>query len=297
MNGLLLGDLHFGARNSNKAIMNWQKKFFAERFFPVLQELKPDFIVQLGDIFDDHKGPTSAVLDFSHEVFFDPLELYKGNVYALVGNHDSYYRDSINCNALKRIKRIQVISELTVMDSMLMLPWLTEPEYHKLDKYFEDPLIKFTLGHLELNGGMIYPGRLWEKGLDASRLPGKIWSGHFHSPSDNYVGTPYDLTWSEWKDCKRMVMIDTITGKSYDVPCLSENLHVEITELDGTDYSDRIVRTKSHVVAADLKAEEVVFYEESKEESESVVEQLDVRSAFFQVLGNSLAMKLVEESL
>lgn len=297
MKYLSVGDLHFGARNFNPIIAAWQRKFFAERFFPLLEELKPDAIVFMGDLYDDHKGPTSAVIDFSYEVCFDPLKAYPGIVYALVGNHDSYYRDSIKCHSLRRIERLTVIETPTVIDSILFLPWLVESDYPTLDKYFDDASIKFTLGHLELNGGMVYPGRFWKDGLDASRLPGKIWSGHFHSPSENYVGTPYDLTWAEYKDTKRMILIDTADGTSLELPCLTENLHIEVESLQ-TDVTNRIVRTRSQEIAESVQAAEVVFDDSDAENvDESKIEQIDIHSAFFQVLGDSLAMKLVERVL
>lgn len=297
MKKLLLGDLHFGARNFNQTIAAWQEKFFAECFFPTLLKLNCP-VIQMGDIFDDHTGPTSAVLDFAYRVFFDPMHRTGIPFTAILGNHDCYYRDTLECNSLKRIAGVQVISEPTVMNNCLLVPWIVKKDRHKLDKFFDDSDIKFTLGHLELNGGMLYPGRVWTDGDDPSQFPGKIFSGHFHSPSENYVGTPYDLTWAEYRDKKRMVLIDTATGTWQDIDCLPENLHVEVDAIDGKDYTGRIVRVKSESMLEQVKgADEIVCYESEDEVEDVAMLDIDVKSAFYSVLGEGTAMQIVEEIL
>ena len=51
----LVTDIHFGARNDNQRVADFQERFFKEEFFPYLDEHNITTVVDLGDTFDRRK--------------------------------------------------------------------------------------------------------------------------------------------------------------------------------------------------------------------------------------------------
>jgi hypothetical protein len=77
------------------------------------------------------------------------------------------------------------------------------------------------MGHFELNGFYLSKGVQSHDGIDYKFLSNytQVYSGHYHTRSakDNiiYVGTPYELFWSDYKDQKVFGVLDTETMR-YD---------------------------------------------------------------------------------
>ena len=73
------------------------------------------------------------------------------------------------------------------------------------------------MGHLEISGFQMYRGQYSENGYDRElfRRFDTIFSGHFHHKSDDgqiyYLGTPYQITWSDFDDPKGFHIFDTDT--------------------------------------------------------------------------------------
>ena len=51
----VVNDTHWGVRNDNRALADYQKKFWEEIFFPYLKENDIKTIFHLGDIVDRRK--------------------------------------------------------------------------------------------------------------------------------------------------------------------------------------------------------------------------------------------------
>ena len=86
----LVTDLHFGCRNDNQKVADFQERFFKEVFFPYIDENSIDTVVDLGDTFDRRKFINFYSLDRAKKMFFTPLAERKITVHMLVGNHDSF---------------------------------------------------------------------------------------------------------------------------------------------------------------------------------------------------------------
>jgi hypothetical protein len=76
---------------------------------------------------------------------------------------------------------------------------------------------KILIGHFEIKGFEMYKGLPAHDGLDASIFDrfDLVLSGHFHKKSTSgnitYVGTPYEMTWSDYGDKKGFHILDTDT--------------------------------------------------------------------------------------
>jgi hypothetical protein len=71
------------------------------------------------------------------------------------------------------------------------------------------------MGHFELAGFPLFRGVDSHEGLDYKFLSNynRVFSGHYHTFSEHdgitYVGTPYELFWSDYQDQKKFGILDT----------------------------------------------------------------------------------------
>jgi DNA repair exonuclease SbcCD nuclease subunit len=275
----LLGDTHIGARNDNLNFHEFFKKFYDEVFFPYLHEHKIDHVIQLGDMFDRRKYINFQSLKHGREYLLNPLNDL--NAWALVGNHDTYYKNTNDVNSLELLldgyKNINVINtptEIHFEDKLfLLMPWICPENERECIDAITNTKADVVIGHFEITGFEMYRGTVCDEGLDVSifRRPPMVLSGHFHHRSQNgnihYLGTPYEMTWSDHGDIKGFHIYDTDTGELEFIP----NPHVmfhkilyddqektmeEVTSIDYEKYSGTIVklivRTKNNPAWFDL---------------------------------------------
>ena len=73
------------------------------------------------------------------------------------------------------------------------------------------------MGHFEISGFEMHGGHFSEHGLDKKefRKFDTVFSGHYHKKSDDgqiyYLGTPYQMMWSDYNDPKGFHIFDTDT--------------------------------------------------------------------------------------
>ena len=73
------------------------------------------------------------------------------------------------------------------------------------------------MGHFEIQGFEMHKGHICETGFDRSAFHkfDLTLSGHYHTRSQKegitYVGTPYEMTWSDYNDDKGFHILDTET--------------------------------------------------------------------------------------
>ena len=95
----LLGDTHFGVRNDSKAFHAYYEKFYDETFFPQLTKHGVRTIIQLGDLFDRRKYINFHSLMESRRYFFDRCVEEGITLHALIGNHDIFWKESLEVNS------------------------------------------------------------------------------------------------------------------------------------------------------------------------------------------------------
>lgn len=221
----ILGDTHFGARNDSPHFHSYFKKFYADTFFPYIDEKKITTLIQLGDVFDRRKYINFQSLKQCREYFFDPLAERGIKMHVIVGNHDTYYKNTNDTNSLDLLLReyqnINVINDPMWIEfddcRSLFVPWICTDNEKKCVDAIQQNKADVIIGHFEIRGFEMYRGSICDEGMDAKVFPSDVpvLSGHFHHKSThgniNYLGTPYEITWSDYGDQKSFHIFDTDT--------------------------------------------------------------------------------------
>ena len=96
-----------------------------------------------------------------------------------------------------------------------MMPWICDENRELSLKAIQDTEAQILFGHLEVKGFEMHLGSWNHEGVDASLFKkfDMAMSGHFHHKSDNgnvyYLGNPYEITWSDYKDPRGFHIFDT----------------------------------------------------------------------------------------
>lgn len=220
----ILGDTHIGARNGAKIFSEYFSRFFTEIFFPYLKKNDISLIVQLGDILDNRKNINIQSVTDGHEYFFDKLKEHNIKMITILGNHDVFFKNTLKVNSpslLLKSEYIQIIDQPTEMNlngyDMLFLPWICEENKIESLDAIANSKSDVCFGHLEFSGFAMYRGIIAEDGMDSVGFSNfeYVFTGHYHCKSsrDNiyYLGTPYELTWSDSGDLKGFHVFDFST--------------------------------------------------------------------------------------
>ena len=223
---LILGDLHLGFRNSNQVFFDMMKDFFSKTLFPYIKDNGIEVVLQLGDVHDRRKSIDFIIAAWITNHFFRWFEDEKVHFWSIVGNHDSYYKNTISIDGMsqlsERLDYVHIIKEPTLLtfdnQKFMMVPWVCDENRESCAKAVTenaDPE-SFLLGHFELSGFEMVRGFKSDVDcLDRSiiRQWKKVFSGHYHLTSEHdniiYVGTPYELNWNDYGDRKRFFVYDT----------------------------------------------------------------------------------------
>lgn len=252
----VLGDTHFGARGDSPHFHKHFKRFYDEVFFPYLKTNNIEHVIQLGDVFDRRKFVNYQTLKYAQEYFFEPLNNdFKS--WLLVGNHDTYYKNTNEVNSLslllKQYSNIQQVHAPyeTGFDgtSILMVPWIA-PDNH-IDTLNDMQLShsQICMGHFEISGFEMHRGAVCDTGLDGNVFDkfDMVISGHFHTRSKRgnivYTGTPYQMTWADFDDPKGFHILDTRTRELTFIP----NPHVMFHKV----WYDDLNKSMSDVIVDD----------------------------------------------
>ncbi|NDC95898.1 hypothetical protein EB118_17195 [bacterium] len=261
----------FGARNDNPNFSRFFEKFYNEIFFPYLEQNQIEHIIQLGDVFDRRKFINFASLNDCYRYFFDRLKSFK--TYIIAGNHDVYYKNTNKLNSLDLLINrpyIEIITnkpkEINIGDvNILLCPWITDDNYEQSLEIIDSTKAQIMMGHFDMIGFEMYKGHISDIGFDPKRFDkfDVVLSGHYHHKSQagniTYVGTPYQMMWTDYDDQKGFHIFDTDTRELEFVSNPFQMFHkihyndlnqpvgyvngFDITELEGS-YVKVIVRNK-----------------------------------------------------
>jgi len=207
---LLCTDTHFSVHKSSEDFLQSQLRFFREEFIPYAKKHNIDTIVHAGDLFDNRNSINVRVLNEVYKLFSEDFKDF--NVYILVGNHDSYFKNTIETHSLKTLKDLP---NITVVDDIqlhtignreiLMVPWINDQDEFKRKVANQNATEKICIGHLEIVGFFLNKGKKCDVGLDPETFLNNFsltFSGHFHKRSKiergdkvvQYFGNCYHLT-------------------------------------------------------------------------------------------------------
>lgn len=218
----IVTDTHLSVRNDHENLMQYQNEFWANVFFPKLKQDGIKEIFHLGDFFDKRQFVTVKSLQNLRDNFLPLLDKYDVNMTLIVGNHDILYRNTVEYNSPENIfannSRINVIVEPTEIYGILLLPWITKDSYSDTLAVINQTDCKFCFGHFEIAGFEMHKGQVAESGMSSDLFDKfhKVLSGHFHTRSHKrniyYVGSPFEMTWSDFNDPRGFHYFNTDSG-------------------------------------------------------------------------------------
>jgi len=249
----LITDQHFGCRNDSQIFLDYQQNFYETIFFPYLDKHDIDTVWDLGDTFDRRKYLNYATLKRVNDFWFSQIRKRKIRLVALVGNHTSYHTNTLEVNALKELYSNQ--RDLVVVHKpyeeyhypcgvVLFLPWICAENEQECMKAMAETEAKICFGHFQIKGFEQNAGIVCDSGLDSSYF-GRftaVFSGHFHKKSskDNitYLGTPYEITWSDFGTTHGFHIFDTETLALEYIENPNRMFHKLVYDDNGKDLTE-----------------------------------------------------------
>ena len=261
----LITDTHYGARKSSKLFHDYFEKFYNNIFFPTIKERKIEHAIHLGDSFDNRKTIDFWALNWAKEHVYDKFKELGINVHTIVGNHDVYYKNTNEVNAvdslLESYDNVVRYSSATEIDidgfQTLLLPWICQDNYDESMKAIKNTKCKSAFGHLELNGFQLFPGMVQTNAhmnmdVSAFKKLDVVFSGHYHTRSNDgkifYLGNPYQIFWNDAGDKRGFHIFDTDTYELEFIPnpyTMFEKVYYEDTNYklyDARHLKDKIVK-------------------------------------------------------
>ncbi len=231
----LLNDTHFGARNDSPAFLDYFIRFYDEIFFPYLKENNIKTLIHLGDVVDRRKFINFKTAHTFREKFMHRLYEEGIDTHIILGNHDTYYKNTNKVNAINELcTTYDGIKEPWIYDKAVtknfggtdicLIPWICDDNYEHSINEIQTSKAQLALGHLEIKGFEMNAGHMNMQGLEKSMFHRfeKVLSGHFHKKSDDgqvyYLGTQYEITWSDYKCPKGFHILDTETRELTRIP-------------------------------------------------------------------------------
>ena len=221
----ILGDTHFGARGDSLDFHKYFKRFYNEVFFHYLKVNDIKSIFQMGDLFDRRKFINFNTLHLCREYFFDRCQILGIKVHTLLGNHDIAFKNTLEINStgllLNEYENIEYYDSFETVEfdgvKIDVVPWICDDNKQEIFNQMKQSTAQICFGHFEIAGFEMEKGMICDHGLDKKILSKYdiVLSGHFHHKSTNdnitYVGTPYEMTWSDHNDQKGFHIFDTNT--------------------------------------------------------------------------------------
>src|SRR5210317_1650835 len=242
----LLNDTHFGCRNDSPAFIEYQNKFYNDLFFPYLIENNIKTLIHLGDVVDRRKFINHNTANNFQKVFWNRLDELNIDTHVIIGNHDTYYKNTNEVNALQNLQlnkncKVYLTATETEFDgcNILFLPWIYDDNFHAIDHSTST----IAMGHLEVKGFEMHSGVINDHGLESKQFTKfeKVLSGHFHKKSDDgriyYLGTQYEMTWSDYQCPKGFHIFDTNTRELEHIRNYNTMFEKIVYNDKETDYS------------------------------------------------------------
>ena len=181
-------------------------------------------MIHLGDVVDRRKFINHNTAHNFKQVFWNRLDELGIDTHIIIGNHDTYYKNTNEVNAMQNLdicKDAKVYTHATTVNfdnlPILFIPWICDDNEAETIRTIENTQSTIAMGHLEIKGFEMHNGHMNEHGTEKSVFKRfeEVMSGHFHKKSDDghiyYLGTQYEMTWSDYNCPKGFHIFDTDT--------------------------------------------------------------------------------------
>lgn len=223
----ILNDTHAGTRNGSDIFIDYADQFYTKVFFPYCKKHEITQIIHLGDYFDHRKYVSYKVLRRNREVFLDGLKSHGMTMDIIPGNHDVAYKNTNGLCSLVEVlsqyrDRVNIHMKPTVKDfdglPIGFLPWIAPDNEAESLEFISKAPTSVIMSHLELTGFEMMRGvEVTSHGMDPTLFSRyeMVLSGHYHTKSArgniHYLGTQFELSWSDAGDPKHFHVLDTST--------------------------------------------------------------------------------------
>lgn len=289
MKALIFTDLHLGIHNNDERWLDASKSLFKE-MLNYAKNNKIKTIIFLGDFFHNRQTISSKALWVSNEIA-ELVEKSKIDLYLCIGNHDTYYKNSLKPHSLKfleQYKNIHIVEEPIVLNNNITLTsW---------NHYIKDINTPYILGHFEISGNY-FGNNANIQGADSMTIKEfnkfkLVLSGHFHSISQYknifYIGSVMPFSFSDTGQKRGYYEFDFIDDSNYTFHFIEFSDCPKYVIINSTDelLEEKI---KGNIV-------KVIFNNEVNSEAEKIIEKIHklnplmVQAEFLQ-LGNNSEVK------
>jgi DNA repair exonuclease SbcCD nuclease subunit len=232
-----------------------------------LEQRGIDTVVHLGDLFDRRKYINFHILHRTRIDFLQKLVDRGYDTHIIIGNHDTYFRDSNDVNSVTELIHMRYPNfhvyeqpQYVKFDNLnvLILPWLNPNNMGPGLEMIKESKSKVAFGHLEIAGFHMDQNQICDKGMDRDVFKNfkMVLSGHFHHPNTDgkirYLGSPYQMTFADLNDPRGFYIFDTDT---LDLEFIKNPYEMFIEVL----YDDREPETKKQLAATDFSIFEEKF--------------------------------------
>jgi hypothetical protein len=222
----ILNDTHAGVRNSSDIFLDNAEKFYEDVFFPYLLENGITQIIHLGDYYDNRKFINFRALHRNRKMFLAKLRDYGITMDIILGNHDTYYKNTNELNSLKELlghymNEVNIVHHPSVMNydgtDIALVPWICQENEERSINFIKECRASIIGGHFEMSGFEMLKGVENTHGMDPSIFDRfeLVMSGHYHTKSTkgniNYLGSQMEFFWSDAHDNKYFHVLDTKT--------------------------------------------------------------------------------------
>jgi hypothetical protein len=200
-----------------------------------LEENNITTLIHLGDVVDRRKFINFNTAHNFQNKFWKRLWDMKIDTHIILGNHDTYYKNTNSINSMQQlITTFDGVNEPFIYEKpktvefdglpILFIPWICPENEEESLKTISESQSQICMGHLEVKGFEMHKGHFQEHGLemDLFKRFEKVYSGHYHRKSDNgtifYLGTQYEITWSDYQCPKGFHIFDTDTRELTRIP-------------------------------------------------------------------------------
>jgi predicted phosphodiesterase len=252
----LITDTHYGVRGDNVAFLDNNKLFMDNTFFPYLKEHNIDIVIHLGDVVDRRKYINFNTLKRLREDFLQPLNDIVKQCIVTIGNHDCFYKNTNEVNALKELIRNDY-KNITVIDNeaqelifdglkIFLIPWINDTNRNDILEKIKNTNAQIAMGHLEISGFEMYKGSVVSHGYERNIFEkfDMVFSGHFHHRSTDghiyYLGSHAEFTWSDYNDPRGFHVFDTETRELNFI----ENPYKMFKKIWYNDSDESFIKTK-----------------------------------------------------
>ncbi len=219
----IVSDTHLGFGNDKPEFHRQAVKFFGDVFFPYVKANGVEAIIHLGDLVDKRRNINYTTLKVLKESFLRPIEELDVNTYIIAGNHDCYYTNTNDVNALSALVNVANVHILTRNGAhvkfggvkFLLLPWIAPDTQEAAMRRVAESDATVLCAHLPLIGFPQFTGHLAMDGFDPKDFAKfeTVLTGHWHHRSTDgnitYVGSPYEMSWVDHDNQKGFHVYDT----------------------------------------------------------------------------------------